>query len=799
MATETEKLKIKLVQPADMFADESFNAVIKDIDAKVVGVAHLDSPAHWSLWKDSFDYEKGDIVRITNTKSNQYLLCIKGGKSGVIEPTNNVTDSQVTDNYVTWLVKDIANTDSSSGISIFVGETYYLRGQAVLYNEILYRCISDHTAATDFAADKSYWQVVNASIVNWTYSVYYPQDSIVIRKRLLYKCKTGHTSSATNFLDDIDNWILINDFGLVKEYEAQKDYEANQLITVNGIFYRSKNKHTSTDKFEDDIANWELVDSSIKSWNKEELYTKDVIVIYDGLFYRCLNQHISSDDFEKDRTVNWELLGNVPANMSDWVMKKYYYANQAVINNGMMYRCKIAHISDDFTKDIANWELIGGTGRVVFWSPNTVYQQGQLVIYGTTLYRVDIVHTSTDKFEDDLSNWVFVTANIQNWTPEIYYKSGVIVSTNNVLYKCINSHISLDKFEDDRQNWQIFHAPDPFLFEWESKKYYEVNQIVQHSDKLYQCLIANNDDIFDEKKWKIISNNSSGISIWNPETKYVLGDCALYNNTLYRNSIEHTSAKKFEDDAINWELVYANIPKWAADTYFIKGSCVYSGSSIYVAKSSHMSSKFEDDYKKDYWLLLSVTTKIEEWKPNYTYSFQDIVIHEDKLYECIVAHDSKDTFVKDLFYWKELSQTVTDATSYSQVTKLGVKSPEDHTIIVPFTSTFCRPPLEVLKFVANDGSEHIETENSFDNSDADDFIIDGNPAKENMYVEFGNNKDTTVTSDGTMHLLTNINVTRDNEKSEIVKDSDGYEHYINVFVTMNFNTSMKSVIDWKVA
>ena len=36
LATQTEKLKIKLIQPTDKFADETFNAVINDIDEEFV-------------------------------------------------------------------------------------------------------------------------------------------------------------------------------------------------------------------------------------------------------------------------------------------------------------------------------------------------------------------------------------------------------------------------------------------------------------------------------------------------------------------------------------------------------------------------------------------------------------------------------------------------------------------------------------------------------------------------------------------------------------------------------------------
>ena len=155
LATQTANLKIKLIQPTDMFADETFNAVINDIDAKLVGIAHVDSKGHWDTWKASTKYEKDDIVRITDSKSNQYYQCIVAGTSDTLEPTNVTNGSLVVDGSATWKVMTIGAGGESNGISIWLSNNYYTKGQAVLYDNTLYRCKADHKAGTDFKSVSS--------------------------------------------------------------------------------------------------------------------------------------------------------------------------------------------------------------------------------------------------------------------------------------------------------------------------------------------------------------------------------------------------------------------------------------------------------------------------------------------------------------------------------------------------------------------------------------------------------------------------------------------------------------------
>ena len=59
-----------------------------------------------------------------------------------------------------------------------------------------------------------------------------------------------------------------------------------------------------------------------------------------------------------------EINANSSVSVEDWAYGSDYIQNQLVANNGVLYRCKTAHISSAlFTTDASNWEKIGGTGN----------------------------------------------------------------------------------------------------------------------------------------------------------------------------------------------------------------------------------------------------------------------------------------------------------------------------------------------------------------------------------------------------------------------------------------------------
>ena len=177
MSKYTPKLKIKLIDEKEYFADDAFNAVIKDADDKLVGISHLSSAMHWDEWTSKKAYNKNDIIRYKSLSGGQYAKCITSGISDKTEPTNNVTGSKVKDGSVEWVVLSLADLlFDSAKIDIWLSSESYSRGQLVMYDGCLYRCKTPHTSSSSFDLDYPKWTEIKASVRTWSPSVYYYEN-----------------------------------------------------------------------------------------------------------------------------------------------------------------------------------------------------------------------------------------------------------------------------------------------------------------------------------------------------------------------------------------------------------------------------------------------------------------------------------------------------------------------------------------------------------------------------------------------------------------------------------------------
>lgn len=79
--------------------------------------------------------------------------------------------------------------------------------------------------------------------------------------------------------------------------------------------------------------------------------------------------------------------------------------------------------------------------------------------------------------------------------------------------------------------------------------------------------------------------------------------------------------------------------------------------------------------------------------------------------------------------------------NYTQSTRLGSKAGQSFDLPISNTVDFNRPPVEVLKF--KQGSTEVQTKNTFDSSEASDFVINGQEAVNNGFDY--------VSLDGTIH------------------------------------------------
>lgn len=582
MPTETDKLKIKLIQPTDMFADDAFNNVIKDIDNKVVGIAHLTSGAHWEVWAKDTKYAKGDIVRTTTCKSNQYFQCIVGGTSGKDEPKNQGTGAQITDNTATWIINEIGSSDSSNGGAvIFVGEKYYTKGQLAIFNGVLYRSIKDHVAKTTFQEDFENWQKLYSNIREWTDSTFYFSNEIVINDNKLYKCKQDHVSAGT-FVSDINAWDSLSSNG-IETFKPSTYYNDGAIIVESNRLYICTLAHTSTTDLISDIQNWELL-SNVQDWESNKTYIQGNIVLYDNTPYKVIKNHISND-FSLDKD-NFEI---TYSNIRDFNASSYYKAGSYVLYNNDIYKAlndttgdighklqlqtKASFTDSDgvYTKEIgadsSGYNLVTEpTGNYI----NTVIDLGSICdvtqVILSELIPVNcapneiIVETSKDGTEyteaDSLSTGGysgFKDGTALNINKKVRYIKLVFKS----VYKSNGNMFTFNKVEVyiSNPNWKkITNTQKPSIETWKTGTEYKKNEIVVYNEKIYKCAVdhtSSTDFSVDKPKyWESLSDNPI-INDWISGNNYEVGTCVIKSNQ--NGIVDWTASKQYN---VNDEVVY---------------------------------------------------------------------------------------------------------------------------------------------------------------------------------------------------------------------------------------------------
>ena len=291
---------------------------------------------------------------------------------------------------------------------------------------------------------------------------------------------------------------------------------------------------------------------------------------------------------------------------------------------------------------------------------------------------------------------------------------------------------------------------------------------------------------------------TGGIKEWTANTPYITGQLLYHGNITYRVTANFTSGTSFTDSNLK-EVIIGYLDDWKPSTYYNVDQCVYNAKSILRCTTAHTSGTSYDTNEANNWEIIATSgAVVNTWKPSTLYTANEMVIYNDTMYFANVTHTSSSTFESDMGVGNEKWRTANASSvlgEWKQVTKLNATANTVVTIIINNTYTFIAPPVEILKFVAGTANVTVN-ELDFDNNDATKFSIGGSPASDSFFVEFGNNKDTTKTSTGTMHLLSDIKVVQDSVETMTI-DNINYG-YVCKFKPIDFSSDFKSISSWEV-
>lgn len=355
MPDYTKNLGIELIAKEEAFSRKAFNKALEDIDDKVTPITHIQSKAHFDMWKPGTVYKVDDIVRMTNIDSNAVAVCVKSGTSDIVEPFIKSVGDTADDNSVKWKGVSIVG-GGSSGVS----EHKDLIGRE-LPNQHPKAAITDLEQDL-INIDNQFIQVAD-DITDLEDNLDKKVDKVAGKGLSTNDYTTSEKDKLGFFGENISGGLTYkgNDVGgggggttsaggLV-EWTPNTAFVKGQLIRYENMLYSANSNYTSKASF-DELNLTIVLKSFVGSWKANTFYRNDECVILNTQFFRCITTHTSSSTFDQSEMDKWELVGG-----------------QAVINT---------------------------------WRPNTNYLTDSVVVYLDVLYLSNQIHTSSPNFTDDM-------------------------------------------------------------------------------------------------------------------------------------------------------------------------------------------------------------------------------------------------------------------------------------------------------------------------------------------------------------------------------------------------------------
>ena len=292
----------------------------------------------------------------------------------------------------------------------------------------------------------------------WTPSTTYYIDDVIRYGARTYICAVGHTSAA-DFNTDLEysptKWNQMSDGqSWTGDWNVSTFYKLNDVVKYGGLLYICNDSHTSATTtasgLEADQAKWTLYAEGLDwkdDWTISTRYKVNDLVQYGGYTYVCNTYHTSAattaSGLEADQA-KWDTFNPGIEYKGTWVTATRYKANDVVKYGAGLWICIIQHTADPlFNTDISagRWsQFTEGTEFESTWNSATLYQHGDIVVYGGNQYIAKTVHTAASAAETpptQASRWDLYTEGFKfqsAWTNTTSYKIGEVVSIGGYTY-----------------------------------------------------------------------------------------------------------------------------------------------------------------------------------------------------------------------------------------------------------------------------------------------------------------------------------------------------------------------------
>jgi len=541
-------------------------------------------------WESDKQYLIGDIV----TRNKDFYRAISDTKNATFDITK--WEKLVNGDFGEWK----QNTD-------------YTTGQPITINKLMVKSLANHNSGSTIPQDK--YEVMYASIPQWSRSTYYPAGSVV-----------RHTDGAfyysiTNVKDkDITptDWVKM---GSLNDWASGNQYFAKDVVWYKNDLYRAK---VDSKDSQFDVSKWEKITQNgtikIGTYTVGKNYeVGEVIKLASAdTFYYVKNDFTATTE-QND-------IGNTP-NLTPLITildfdGRAYGFRDVVRYKGKLYRAKgIIKSKPEF--NISEWDILNYSQAIRDWDKKTYYEKDSIITIYDVSYQVTEDFKTEDVFNSEFSYVKPQYSNIAEWREGAHYQKGVTVVSEGKLYKCINTHKSV-------------HGGAGYI------------DVV---DKWFMTTYPNGIGL--------ATGGGAGGGSWStviPEFEIPVNGKTLYEVICRYSHWRNAGFGSFKIIRVNMDNSEEELydgdfpPKYPVKIYDrvksikVKITGEHMGSGFYGDNGSLVLSDIILSYKNDNWNLIGDVTKIPDWQKYKKYEKEDVVIHDGKLYRCKKDHEDEPDF-----------------------------------------------------------------------------------------------------------------------------------------------------------
>ena len=421
----------------------------------------------------------------------------------------------------------------------------------------------------------------------WSTGEFFNRDAVVSYQGKTYVCLVPHT--AGDFFDDLAHydpvlgstpyWSLMLDGTSWKGVWAPStDYTVGNIVAYGGSLYKRTVNAPSGLTF--NPANWEVYVTINSSWTgaylPDTLYKEGENAKYGGNVFKCIDDHTSSSNGVINYT-KWELAYEGIEFKGEWIATATAYKPNDVVKYGPdLWICSIDHVSGLPFDSTSKWEIwIPGIEFGSNWSNTTIYQPGEVVLYGGYSYVSKTSNNEGNNPATDEDNWTLLTTGYDiegDWSVGLTYKIGSVVRRNGNVYVAVQDSTAEDPTDalvtttynatgSSGITLKVASTANIYAGMIISGAAFRKGQYVTRVENLTTLTISqapyasiSNGDSLDfigvnGDNWIPIFTGSKWKNRWNAGISYVMNDVAVWVNKTYRCIKTHISSESNRPDA----------------------------------------------------------------------------------------------------------------------------------------------------------------------------------------------------------------------------------------------------------